>query len=260
MSRISLGVLGSTPPELLRELAARLEAARFYGLWLNAPGSGDPLAGLAAAASVTSALRLGIGVLPVDTRTPEELVDDLSRVDLPRERVVVGVGAGAGRSLTQVSAAVEALHEAGYSAAVGGLGPRMRALAARTADGLLLNWLPPALAAEARAEAVTIAQEEGRTPPRVALYVRTVLDARAEERLRAEARRYEAVPSYAANFTRHGITALETTLVDEGAGIGDRLDDCLESVDEVVLRAITPGSSLEDYLAFVDHPDVAARL
>jgi alkanesulfonate monooxygenase SsuD/methylene tetrahydromethanopterin reductase-like flavin-dependent oxidoreductase (luciferase family) len=155
---------------------------------------------------------------------------------------------------------VDALHSAGYSTAVGGLGPRMRSLGARSADQLLLNWLTPALAAEAREEAAEVAEATGRPRSGVALYVRTAVDGDALPLLQEEARRYAAIPSYAANFARHGIMPIETTIADTGSGIGDRLDAYLESVDELVLRAITPRASLDDYLRFVRHPDVAARL
>ena len=260
MGEISLGVLGSTPAELLRRLAPELQAAGFRGLWLNAIPGSDPLPALAEVAEITSTLRLCVGVLPLDSRPIEVILSDLAALHLPRERVVVGVGAGGGRSLARVAEAVEALRSAGFGTAVGGLGPRMRSLGARSADSLLLNWLTPALAAEARAEAATAAAAEGRAPGRVALYIRTVMDPDALPLLQAEAGRYAAIPSYAANFARHAISPIDTTIADTGTGIANRLDLYLKSVDEVVLRAVTPHSSLEDYLRFVRHPDVVARL
>ncbi|MEZ4506207.1 MAG: hypothetical protein R2848_10320 [Thermomicrobiales bacterium] len=98
------------------------------------------------AAEVTSRIRLGVGVIPIDRRSPDSIVQAIEQSTLPKDRLIVGVGAGGELygSLDNVRGAVRTIREqAGVPVAVGALGPRMVALAAREADAVLLNWLTP---------------------------------------------------------------------------------------------------------------------
>lgn len=78
------------------------------------------------------------------------------------------------------------------------------------------------------------------------LYVRTIAEPDAHAALEREADRYASVPSYAANFARLGIRAIDATISD-AARLGE-----FDVVDEVVLRAITPTGSLSELERFVD--------
>src|SRR5690606_29182892 len=129
---------------------------------------------------------------------------------LPVDRVRLGVGLGGARELAVLERGIEELRS-GCAAPVlvGALGPRARALAARTADGILFNWLTPAAAAEATA--TLRADAEGR-PVEGVLYVRAITTAGARDALAAEGARYAGVRQYAANFARLGIDPLDTTL------------------------------------------------
>ncbi|CAN5246999.1 hypothetical protein BH09ACT5_BH09ACT5_07060 [soil metagenome] len=240
LSRVSIGLPGATPHDVIRALAPQIEAAGFRALWLNDTPEGDSLAGLAAAAGVTSTLGLGTGVIPLDRRPASAILPALD--GLPLDRLSLGIGTGAARrGLDLVERSVAELR-AGTDAAiiVGALGPKMRALGARVADGLLLSWLTPEVAAAQRANI------------RCVLYARTALTPDALPALEAEAARYAGHPSYAANFERIGVTPLETTISDR-----DRIDDYLPVVDELVLRVITrePGlAEYERFLAAVQRP------
>ena len=64
--------------------------------------------------------------------------------------------------------------------------------------------------------------------------------------LEREAERYETVPTYAANFERLGIRAIDATMTD-AAGLA-----AFDVVDEIVLRAITPTNSLDELERFVE--------
>ncbi|HEU0183480.1 MAG TPA: LLM class flavin-dependent oxidoreductase, partial [Agromyces mariniharenae] len=184
---------------------------------------------------------LATGVIPLDRRP----VDTLDLRGLPADRTVLGIGSGGARHpLALVRDGIAALRQATDAAVVvGALGPRMRRLAAEQADGVLLNWLTPDVAADATAE---LRRDAGARTARSILYVRTIAEEAARPALEAEARRYETVPSYAANFERAGIRAIDAT-VDDAARLG-----AFDVVDEVVLRAITPTGSLAELERFAE--------
>ena len=236
-SRVSIGLPGATPHDVLEALAPQIEAAGFRGLWLNDTPGGDSLAGLAAAARATSALHLGTGVIALDRRPAAGILDALG--DLPLDRLSLGVGTGAARhGLALVEDSVAELR-AGTTASivVGALGPKMRALAARVADGVLLNWITPEAAATALVEPVET---------RTILYARTALSPDALPALREEAARYGGYPAYAANFARIGADPMDTTIQDLA-----RMDEYLAVVDELVLRVITREPTLAEYERFL---------
>ena len=254
VSRVSIGLAGALDHAIVAQLAQVIESLGFRGLWLNDTPDGDALAGLTAAAEVTSALRLGTGVIPLDRRGASEIIDALG--DLPQERLSLGIGSGAARHpLGLVTRGVQELTERSEaSIIVGALGPKMRRMAAETAGGILFNWLTPAAAGDAMGD---LRRDADGRDVRGVLYVRTTMAADAREALRAEAERYDSFPAYAANFERIGASAIETTIDGSVPGaLAARLDEYEQHVDEVVLRAITNEQTLDAYLEFIG--DVAA--
>lgn len=239
---VSIGLIGTTEASLVAALAPRIERLGFHALWLNDVPGGDSLAGLRVAAAATSSLRLATGVIPLDRRPVDTL--DLSR--LPADRLRLGIGSGrTAQSLALVGDGITALREAtSAEIVVGALGPRMRRLAAERADGVLLNWLTPEAAA---ATTVELRQRAGARPVRSVLYVRTIVDPAARPLLVGESERYEQVPSYAANFARLGIRAIDAT-IDDARGL-IAYDG---TVDEIVVRAITPSGSLAEFEHLVE--------
>ena len=240
---VSLGLPGALPHEYIAALAPRVEAAGFRTLWFNDTSDGDSLAAVRVAAGATSTLLLGTGVIPLDRRTPQEIAE-ASR-DLPPERLTIGVGAGGGR-LHDVAEGVAGLRElSAASIIIGGLGPKMRRLGAQAADGVLLNWLTPAAAADAVAD---LRNDGG---GRSVLYTRTIVDQDARPALEAEAARYSGYPAYAANFERIGARAIDTT-IDGSDGLVQQVARYTAVVDELVLRAVVAEHTLDAYLRFVD--------
>jgi len=244
MTALSLGLPGITSHETIARLAPLLEDSGFHALWLNDTAQGDALAGLGVAARVTSTLHLGAGVIALDRRSAADIAARLG--DLPVDRLTVGLGAGApAKALARVRAGVLELRQSTTAEiVVGGLGPRMRALAAEVADGVLLNWVTPAAAADASRELHSSAARA-----RAILYVRTAVDVAAEPALRAEAAKYDAIPSYAANLERIGATAIQTTIGPDTLASG--IAEYTAAVDELVLRAITADDSLATLEHFV---------
>src|SRR5690606_1550588 len=190
------------------------------------------------------------GVIPVDRRPASELLDDIARLELPEDRLTLGVGAGQTRrgALAMVERNLVELRAATSAAlALGALGPKMRALAADAADAVVLSGLRPEAAAD-QAAACRARNPQGSA----VLYARPNQDPAARERLEEEAGRYAGFPAYAAHFDRLGFSARDTVLPREAnAPIEPRLAQYLEAVDEVVLRAITPADRVDEYLAFL---------
>jgi alkanesulfonate monooxygenase SsuD/methylene tetrahydromethanopterin reductase-like flavin-dependent oxidoreductase (luciferase family) len=254
-AEMSIGVPGALGPDAVRRLAPRVEAAGFSGLWLNDSPQGDALAGVAAAGEATTRLRLGVGVIPVDRRPGPGILEDLRRTGVPEARLTLGIGSGQLRTgaLAAVTEALAVLRQ-GSSAAVvvGALGPRMRRLGAERADGLLLSWLTPEVVADQAEQLRAAGREAQGEAPRILLYARTIVDEAARSALEREAAQYASYPAYAANFARLGIAPIDTTLPGTGDDLAAGVAAYRRSVDELVLRAITPTGSIDDLLAFVD--------
>lgn len=244
---VSIGVAGALGPDAIADIAADAERLGFSALWVNDTPDGDAVAALVVAAAATERLVLATGVVPVDRVDPDTLARRAAA--LPPERSLIGIGSGAARegALGRVADAVTRLRAGDVRRVyVGALGPRMRRLGAERADGVLLNWVTPALAEEQRSELREVAEDV-----RLAVYVRTALDDAARPRLAAEAARYASYPNYAAHFARSGTTAIQTTF-DGGDALRSGLDAYRRSADEVVLRAITPTDDAAAYRDFVE--------
>lgn len=252
---ISIGVAGATSVTTVRGIARAAEEAGLHALWLNETPGVDALAGLAEAAAATERLRLGVGVIPLDRFPAETTAERVSNSAIPLDRLILGVGSGGAlRAARVVADGVEGLRDRVTAPIiVGGLGPLVRRVGAELGDGVLLNWLSPAAAAEARDEARAQAAAAGRPSPHVALYVRTAIDPAAHPALVAEAERYAAFPGYAANFARIGHGPLEgSILATDTASLRARIADYAGAVDELVLRAITPANALDEIRRIVD--------
>lgn len=240
---VSIGLPGTTDHDALRALAPRLERLGFEALWLNDVPGGDSLAGLRAVAEVTDRLRLATGVIPLDRRP----VAKLDLAGLPAGRTTIGIGSGGSRHPLDVVAdgVAELRVRTDAAIAVGALGPKMRRLAARKADAVVLNWLTPTAAARAMDDLRRDAGDRA-DAVRGVLYVRTIADGGARAALQREADRYGSFASYAANFARLGVRPIDAT-IDRGARLG-----AYDVVDEVVLRAITEHGSLAELEHFAD--------
>lgn len=240
---VSIGLPGTTDHETLRALAPRLERLGFHALWLNDVPGGDSLAGLRAAAAVTDRLGLATGVIPLDRRP----VATLDLAGIPAARTTIGIGSGGARHPLAVVAdgIAELRGRTDAAIAVGALGPRMRRLAARHADAVVLNWLTPAAAARAMDDLRRDAGDRAGAV-RGVLYVRTIVDGAARAALQREADRYGSFASYAANFARLGVQPIDAT-IDRGATLA-----AYDVVDEVVLRAITEHGTLAELERFAD--------
>lgn len=251
---LSLGIAAAAGADLAARIAPAVERAGLHALWVNDTLDHDALEVLAAAADTTDRLVLATGVLPMDRRTADEVLERIEQLGLPLERLVLGIGSGAGAAgaLARVREAAGVLRaEVTARVVVGALGPKMRRLGAEGADGLVLSWLTP--------EAVrvqTAAAHDASPGTHAAVYVRTATDPRAVARLDDEARRYAGYPAYAAHFSRLGIDPGETVIRPDA--LASRIADYRAAADEVVLRAIVEHDTAEACLQFLG--DVTAAV
>jgi alkanesulfonate monooxygenase SsuD/methylene tetrahydromethanopterin reductase-like flavin-dependent oxidoreductase (luciferase family) len=249
------GVAGSLDQAIVKEIAPITEATGFSTFWANDSPTGDGLESLAAAASVTTSIRLGVGVIPIDRRPAKAIIEKIEHLGLPQERLAVGIGAGGlySGSIAAVRDAVLELKDALQAKVlVGALGPRMTALGGEVADGTLLNWLTPEYAAKSAEVARAAAHAAGKTNTHVAAYVRAAFGDAALPALRAEAARYATYPQYARNFARMSVNAIDTTVFGT---IEEEVDSEIQKyeamVDEIVVRAICAEEITNAYLAIL---------
>lgn len=254
-TRTSFGIASALNLDIVREIAPYLEQAGFVTLWVNDTPDGDALESLAVAAEVTRTLRLATGVISVDRRPAAEIIATFRRLHLPEQRVTIGIGSAAPPSpLSRIASSIDTIRaRLSCDVMVGALGPKMRALAVTHGDGALLNWLPPDAARQAVDDKEHALESHGGDRARMALYVRTALGKAARDRLKGEAARYEGIPSYAANFRRLGVSAMDTAVAsDLPGGVREGLARYSGVVDEVVIRAVTPNDTVEEYEALID--------
>lgn len=254
-SKLGFGVVGSLDLETVRGIAVRAEEFGLHSLWFNDTPGGDSLARIEVAASATSSLRFGTGVISVDRKPADQIAAEIEERQLPLGRLTIGIGSAAPPSpLDRIEQNLEVLRESlGAPVVVGALGPKMRQLAAERSNGVLFNWLTPEFALATTEEMRSQAAAIGNAPVESSTYVRTAFGAGALPRLREEAAKYTSIKAYGANFSRLGISAMETavhgeTAIEIAAGVA-AFDG---TVDHVIVRAITATDDLDHYLRLLD--------
>jgi alkanesulfonate monooxygenase SsuD/methylene tetrahydromethanopterin reductase-like flavin-dependent oxidoreductase (luciferase family) len=235
------GVAAAVSHDVIREVAREAEQLGYSSFWCNDTPGADGIAGLAAAAGVTERIKLGVGVIPLDRRPADVIARDLAALNVPQERLLLGVGSGGDRRVSKVREGIERLHElVSAPVIVGALGPRMTGLAGAVGDGVLFNWQTPETAQSSGQICRDAAESAGRPRPLVMAYVRSALLPQADERLDVEAGRYSRVPAYAAHFARMGVSARDTAVSGPDAATLQPMIAAHEvSLDETVIRAIT---------------------
>ena len=251
--RQGFALFAGIPADVIKATAREAEALGYASFWVNHPGPVDGLAALAPAARETRRVALGIGVIPLNTRGPQSIVEGVRAHMLPLDRLLLGVGSPNPGALGRVRAGVAELRAAlETKVIVAALGPKMCELAGEVADGVLFNFVTPEHA-RASAERVRAgARKAGRPAPTLYSYVRVALGVASRPRLQDEADRYGKIPAYADNFARMGVKPIDTTIMAETP---DALRAAIARwngvVDELVLRAITPTDSVDETLALI---------
>ena len=257
LGQLGFGVTGHLDEEVVRWLVPALEEAGFRTLWFNDIPGGDSLARVKLAAGITGRLRLGTGVIPLDRRPASEILAHVDALELPPDRLVLGVGSGGTKGRAGVALVERELPalKAGYAGPVivGALGPRMRRVGAQEGDGLLLNWLTPETAREAQEDMRRDASAVPGANPMLVTYVRVALGEAARPVLEAEAARYGEIPGYKANLARLGIWAIDAAVYGTTPrAVQDGIAAYAGTADEVVIRAITAHESIGDYRRLIE--------
>ena len=240
------GIAANIDHAVMKQVAQAAEDAGFNSFWVNDTPGNDGLAGLAAAASVTSQIKLGVGVIPLDRRPASTIADDVQRLDLPQDRLWLGIGSPARQGgLDKVRSGATELHGLlQCKVIVAALGPKMSGVAGEVGDGVLFNWLLPAYVAGSVERVEFSAEQHGRPRPLMMAYVRSAIVPEARERLEQEAGRYTGIPNYAAHFERQGVAAAHTAVRGvSAAALQSRIEPYEGLLDETVIRAITADDS-----------------
>ena len=135
-------VFAGIAPEIIRASAREAEARGFASFWVNHPGPVDGMGALAQAGAETQRIDLGVGVIPLHTRGPEDIVAGVRQHRLAPTRLLLGIGSPNPQALRRVREGVAAIRKGLQTRIiVAALGPKMCHLAGEVADGVLFNWL-----------------------------------------------------------------------------------------------------------------------
>ena len=152
--RRGLGITAGLDAGVARDLARLAEQLGYHSLWSNDEPATPGLEMLAHFAAAAPQLELGVGVLPLDRHQPAAIAAEIARLGLDPAKLWIGVGSG------QLRAPIDSCggpwpscgssFRSGTRIVLAAMRPRMCHLGGAIADGVLLNWMLPAQAAEAR--------------------------------------------------------------------------------------------------------------
>jgi alkanesulfonate monooxygenase SsuD/methylene tetrahydromethanopterin reductase-like flavin-dependent oxidoreductase (luciferase family) len=254
MSR-GFGVTAGLDPEIASPLAGRCQELGYDSIWSSDIPGAKGLETLAAYAKGADRIELGVGVIPLDRQSPEEIASDLERLALDRDRLWLGLGAGVTeKPLTSMREALPGLRETlpGMRLVLAAMGPKMCAFGGAEWDGVFFNWMTPAFAAQARGWVEDGAREAGRESPLIFGYVRTSVRPDAEERLAKDEAFYRDLqPGYRRHFDRQGAPEGAVGVAAENAGEAQEELSRYRALDTVVVRALA-SATFEDMSALAE--------
>lgn len=213
---VGVGVSEDLPLAVQRGIAERVEENGFRSLWTNEAQGRDALLVCQAWADATEQLEVGVGVVPIWTRSAAQLaMASATLQEASGGRFLLGLGvshpatmepwhgAAYRRPLAAAAETIQVLRQlhAGQPSDVAGavvrserfrlrirptppptpillaaMGPRMLELAGELADGVLLNWSSPSEVGRAAGRVRAAAAAAGRDGVEVATYVRVAID------------------------------------------------------------------------------------
>lgn len=250
MSR-SFGIEASDDQALLSSTARTVHKLGYERLWVNDTPMADGLESLRSILEAEPALKVGVGVVAVDRRSPESVAGFLHQLDAV-SGLTLGVGAGfASNPVDDVADWLERFRQLApaIEVAVAAMGPKMCFLASEFGDAVLLNWMTPERIRWARQQ-----MADG-SHARVAAYVRVAIGDEAEVQLANASRMYAALPHYARHFDAMGADPERVGIAASTRDVARMLAPYEEVLDETVVRAV---SSLGDPRSVLEIAEAAA--
>jgi alkanesulfonate monooxygenase SsuD/methylene tetrahydromethanopterin reductase-like flavin-dependent oxidoreductase (luciferase family) len=242
MSERGFGVAAGLDPDVARALAGRCQELGYSSIWSNDHPAALGLETLAVFAEAAPDLDLGVAVMALDRHAPDDIAAHLERLDLPSDRLWLGVGAGfSERPLTRMREALRELRAAlpEVRLVLAAMGPKMCNLAGSSYDGAFFNWMTSDYAAGARANVEAGAADAGRQTPPVLGYVRAAVGADAADRLAKEESFYRDLhPGYRNNFDRVGAPEGTVGVAAPDAETARRELAAYEALDVTVVRGL----------------------
>ena len=236
------GVAAGLDPEIAAPLAIRCEELGYGSVWSNDTPMAEGLETLAAFAAGTESIHLGVAVIAIDRRAPEEIAEKIEELGLPRERLWLGVGAGFSKKpLTAMREHLPQLRDAlpGVRLVLAAMGPKMCAFGGAEFDGVFFNWMTPEFAAGARKHVEQGAADAGHEAPPVMGYVRTAVGDDAQPRLVKEETFYrELHDGYKNHFERLGEEVGTVGVAEPDSDAAQEKLAEFEALDVTVVRGL----------------------
>jgi alkanesulfonate monooxygenase SsuD/methylene tetrahydromethanopterin reductase-like flavin-dependent oxidoreductase (luciferase family) len=248
------GVSAGLDPEIASPLAGRCQELGYSSMWSNDHPGADGLETLAEYAKGDDRIDLGVTIAP-DRHSPEEIAEDVERLDIDKSRLLLAIGAGVtDKPLTRMRELLPDLREVlpGIRLVLATMGPKMSAFGGAEWDGVFLNWMTPEFAAGARGWVEEGAREAGREPPPIFGYVRTAVGRDAEERLAKDESLYRDMhQGYRSHFDRQAAPEGTVGVAAENAGDAQEELSRYRALDTVVVRALA-SATFEDMGALAE--------
>jgi probable F420-dependent oxidoreductase len=269
------------PDDEALDIAREVRRAGLGTLWIGELATFDAIALATAVAHRTPGLGLKIGPVAIGVRSPVSIAFAASSVaSLTGSRVDIALGASSpmivagwhdrewAHSATRMQETIACLrailagHRSSYDGdhvrthgfrlrrphpdmriAVAAFGPAMTRVAARHADEIVLNLVPPERVRAVRATVEAEAERMGRTPPRLAVWVAVALEpgSAARVQLASQVAIYLSPPGYGEMFSELGFADLVRR-----ARAGERRSELARSIPYELLEHVCALGSRAD--------------